>query len=107
MTADTLELTAHPRGTTLRLVATPGARRDALLGPRSGALRVAVTAAPERGRANEAVLDLLAEALSLKRARLELLHGASGRKKVILIHDLTPDALRALIAAALAPPADR
>ena len=48
-----------------------------------------VAAPAEHGRANEAVLRLLAEALSMPRARLSLAAGASRRDKVVLLDGLS------------------
>jgi uncharacterized protein YggU (UPF0235/DUF167 family) len=50
---------------------------------------VRVAAAPERGKANDAVLDLLAETLHVPRAQLELLTGQGGRDKVVALRGLT------------------
>jgi len=50
---------------------------------------VRVAAPAEHGRANEAVLRLLAEALSVPRARVSLAAGASRRDKVILLDGLS------------------
>jgi len=68
----------------LAVRATPNASADAVLLPEDGgALRVRVTAPPEDGRANEAILALLAKALGQPRSSLELLRGATGRDKLI------------------------
>lgn len=48
-----------------------------------------VAARPERGRANDALLDLLAEALRVPRRRLSLAAGASARDKVVLVEGMT------------------
>ena len=48
----------------------PGARRNAIVGAHAGALKVAVNAAPEQGKANAAVIELLAEQLQLPRSKL-------------------------------------
>ena len=61
--------------------ATPGARRTAL-SAEGEVLRVAVTAPPEGGRANEAVRTVLAGALGVAKTRLTLLRGASSRDKM-------------------------
>jgi uncharacterized protein (TIGR00251 family) len=92
-----IDLTAHSRGTVVRVKAQPGAKKNAVLGERAGALRVAVTAAPERGKANEAVVDVLAKALKLPRARIGLLTGETSRDKRFLIEDITPDELKACL----------
>jgi uncharacterized protein (TIGR00251 family) len=89
-----IDLTAHTRGTVVRVKAQPGAKKNAVLGERAGALRVAVTAAPERGKANEAVVEVLANSLRLPRARIGLLTGETSRDKRFLIEDITPDDLK-------------
>lgn len=60
----------------------PGARRNAVELV-EGAIRVHVTAAPEGGKANRAVLRLLADALGVAPSRLTLLRGESGRSKLM------------------------
>lgn len=68
----------------LAVRAAPNAAADAILLPAQGeALRVRVTAAPEDGRANEAILALLAKALGQPRSSLTLLRGATGRDKMV------------------------
>lgn len=70
----------------LAVRAAPNASADAILLPEEGeALRVRVTAPPEDGRANEAILSLLAKALGQPRSSLELLRGAGARDKLISI----------------------
>ncbi len=70
----------------LRLQVQPRARRPGIQGVVPGAdgprLKIAVTAAPEDGRANEAVRDTLAQALDLPKSALTLLHGATSRGKI-------------------------
>ena len=100
-----IELTAHPRGTVLRVRARPGARVDAILGEHAGALRIAVTAAPERGKANAAIARSLAEAIGCRPSEIEILSGEGSREKRFLIAGLDPEALRSLLKAVL-PPAD-
>jgi uncharacterized protein len=96
-----IDLTAHARGTVLRVKAQPGAKKNAVLGERAGALRVAVTAAPERGKANEAVVEVLANSLRLPRAHIGLLTGETSRDKRFLIEDISTDDLMARLASIL------
>jgi hypothetical protein len=79
-----IELTAHAEGIVVSVRAQPGAKQDSILGERAGALRVAVSAAPERGKANEAIRETLAEALDWKASRIRLLSGATSRQKRFL-----------------------
>jgi uncharacterized protein (TIGR00251 family) len=84
----------HAQGAILHVVAHPGAKRNAILGERAGALRVAVTAPPEKGKANAAIPSVLAEHLGCKPAQIALLSGASSRQKRFLITGVTADELR-------------
>lgn len=68
----------------LALRVTPGARVEAIEIV-EGKLLVKIRARPEGGKANEAVLALLAEALEMAPSRLRLLRGATGRDKLIRI----------------------
>jgi uncharacterized protein YggU (UPF0235/DUF167 family) len=73
-------------GIRIRVLAHPGARRDAVEGLRAEAdggmaLRVAVRAAPEGGKANEAIIALLARAWGMPRRSLRLVSGAGDRHK--------------------------
>ena len=65
----------------LRLHVQPGAGRSAVVGRHGDALKVRVAAPPAGGRANEAVLELLATTLGVKQADVELVGGASSRTK--------------------------
>jgi uncharacterized protein (TIGR00251 family) len=75
----------HAEGCVLPVRAQPGARKAAVLGERNGALKVAVTAPPEDGRANRALVETLAEALGVKRSQVELVGGLTSRDKRFLI----------------------
>ena len=94
-------ITAHAEGATLAVRAQPGAKRNAVLGVQAGALKVAVTAPPEDGRANAALTDLLRDWLGLKRSQVELLSGATNRNKAFLIRGVTPEELGKIVAAKL------
>ena len=61
----------------------PRARRDAVEVGEDGSVRVSVTAAPERGRANDAVEQLLAERLGVARSSVSVVRGRTGRRKVV------------------------
>jgi uncharacterized protein YggU (UPF0235/DUF167 family) len=92
-----LDIQPHPRGAVLPVRAHAGARRDEIVEVRSGALRVAVTAAPEQGKANDAIVHLLARELGLRRSQFTLLVGASSRTKAFLVEGVPPAELRSRI----------
>jgi uncharacterized protein (TIGR00251 family) len=64
-------------------------------GEQAGALKIAVTAPPEDGRANRALLEKLRKFLGLKRSQVELVGGATSRDKRFLIRGLTRAELQA------------
>jgi len=73
------------------------ASRDQVLDWAGDTLRVAVRAAPEKGRANSAVVRLLAEALGLPRSQVGVVVGHASPKKLIQIEGIAMDeALRRL-----------
>lgn len=78
----------------------PGARKNALVGRlANGDWKIAVSAPPEGGRANEAVVELLAELLGVKRREVTVARGASARAKAIEVTGLeTGEAERRLAA---------
>jgi uncharacterized protein (TIGR00251 family) len=96
-----IELGEHAEGCVLPVRAQPGARRAGVQGEQNGALKVAVTAPPEDGRANQALLEVLREALGLKRSQVELLSGQTSRDKRFLIRGVDREELRRRLAVLL------
>jgi hypothetical protein len=69
----------------------PGARRSVIRERLAdGTLRIEVTAAPEAGRANEAVCALLAEQLGVRVRDVRVIRGLSSRSKLIEVSSLEP-----------------
>jgi uncharacterized protein (TIGR00251 family) len=69
----------------LQLKVVPKASRDRVVGWVGERLKVQVTAAPERGKANEAVVEVLAEALGLPRHHVRIVAGATSPLKTVEI----------------------
>lgn len=63
----------------------PRARRNEVVAEPEGGFRVRVTAAPEGGEANRAVIALLAEALDIAPSRIELVRGGASRDKLFRV----------------------
>jgi uncharacterized protein (TIGR00251 family) len=83
----------HERGIILPVLAHPAAKREGILGERAGALRIAVTAPPDKGKANAAIQSVLSAALGCKTNSITLLSGETSRRKRFLIDGLTADEL--------------
>jgi uncharacterized protein len=74
-----------PDGCTLTLRVHPGARKNGVTGVHADAVKIALTAPPVDGKANEALIAFLAEALRLPRARIAIVAGLAGRAKTLRI----------------------
>jgi uncharacterized protein (TIGR00251 family) len=74
----------------IRVKVTPGAGRTEIVGRHGDAWRIRVAAPPERGRATEAALRLLAETLSLPRSSVSVLSGRTAREKVVAANGIGP-----------------
>jgi uncharacterized protein (TIGR00251 family) len=96
-----IDLQPHADGTILPVRAQPGARRNEIRGEQEGMLKVCVTQAPEKGKANKAVVDLLSKSLSLRKSQFELIAGETASHKRFLVHEVTCAELAARIAAVL------
>jgi uncharacterized protein len=96
-----IAVTEHAEGLLLPVRAQPGARRNGVQGEQAGALKVAVTAPPQDGRANEALAEVLRAALGLKRSQLELVAGLTSRDKRFLVRGLARAELDRRLAALL------
>src|SRR5687768_10364090 len=76
-------------GVVLPVKAKAGARTNDVQGVHDGALKVTVTQAPERGKANRAILELLAQELGLRKSQIALLSGETSPQKRFLIQDIS------------------
>ena len=70
---------------TLAVRVNPRAKRNAVTKTADGSIKVYVTAPPEDGRANEAVVETIAEWLGVKRRQVEIISGATSRNKVVRV----------------------
>ncbi len=96
-----IELKERSGGIVLAVKAQPSARLNGIVGTHAGALKVAVNAAPENGKATAAIIELLAEVLDMPRSNIQLLSGATSRQKQFLIGGLELSELEKRILAAL------
>jgi uncharacterized protein (TIGR00251 family) len=81
----------------LKVAARPGASRSAIQGVHGDALKVAIAAPPEKGKANKALVVFLAKRLGLKRSQVSLVAGPTSRDKTLRIEGVGANELRALL----------
>jgi uncharacterized protein (TIGR00251 family) len=97
-----IEVGDHAEGCILPVRAQPGAKRNGVQGEQNGALKVAVNAPPQEGRANDALLEVLRAELGLKRSQVELFSGPTSRDKRFLIRGVSRAELQERIARLIA-----
>jgi uncharacterized protein len=88
--------------TRVRLRVSPGATRAEIVGRYADGWKIRVAAAPEHGRANDAVLRLLADAVSVPLASLAIVSGHSARDKIVELTGVGPGTIERRLASATA-----
>jgi len=96
-----IELEQTPDGLILPVQAQPRARRNTIAGEHAGALKVAVTQVPEKGRANQAIQEVLAAQLRLRKSQITLLSGGTSPRKRFLLTDISREDLLARLTAVI------
>ena len=86
--------------TRLRVRVTAGARRAGIVGRIGDAWKLRVRAAPERGRANDDVVELLAESLGVPRGDVRIVAGQAARDKIVELERMRPEDAERLLAVA-------
>ena len=71
-----------------------GSRVSGIRGLLDGALKVSVTVAPEKGRANQAVIRLLADRLAIPKSSLQIVSGTTSTRKQVSVTGLSRSGLR-------------
>jgi uncharacterized protein YggU (UPF0235/DUF167 family) len=84
--------------TKLRIKVLPGASRNGIAGWLGETLKVRVTAAPERGRANAAVAAIVADALGLPQGCARIVSGKTSPRKILEVSGLTESEIRERLA---------
>ena len=82
----------------LSLKVVPGSSRDEIVGWLGDSLKVKVKSPPEKGRANEAVITLLAGALAIDSSLITVVSGHTSPAKVLEIDGLDDAGVRQRLA---------
>lgn len=89
-----IKITDSPTGTTFAIKVHPRARKNAITGEVGDALKVALTAPPVDGKANEACIEFFAKLLKVPRSSVTIAAGLSSRNKVVRVTGLKAETVR-------------
>ena len=84
-------LEPHSEGVVLCVKAAPGSRKNEIRDVTAGMLKVCCTQAPEKGKANRAITEILAKALGMKKSQIVLLAGETDTHKKFLLVGMTEE----------------
>ena len=89
MTQRNYKLHNGQKGAALAIRVTTRATENKIIGALSdGTVKIRLTAPPVEGKANQALIEFLADVLEVPRARIEIVAGATGKDKLVSILDL-------------------
>ncbi|MDP6226655.1 MAG: DUF167 domain-containing protein [Dehalococcoidia bacterium] len=78
-------------GVNVKVRVQPKAAGNQVVGYRDDTLPLRVTAPPEAGQANAAVISLLAQTLGIAKSRVRIVRGHASRDKLVVVESLTPE----------------
>jgi uncharacterized protein (TIGR00251 family) len=84
-----IEVRDTPGGASFEVKVQPRARQNTVTGELDGALKLALTAPPVDGRANEGCIEFLANLLKVQRSSVTIASGETSRRKVIRVAGLS------------------
>jgi uncharacterized protein len=92
-----IALREHEGGVSFQVRLHPRAKKDAVTGEHGDALKVALTAPPVEGRANDALIAFLAQLLKVPRSSVSIAAGQGSRNKVVRVAGLSAAAARQIL----------
>ncbi len=69
----------------------PNASKDRVVGEHAGQIKIAVTVAPEKGKANKAVIKALSKLFGVKTSDIEIVSGETSRDKKVFIRNISKE----------------
>ncbi len=84
-------------GIVLSIKVQPNASKDRVVGEHADQLKIAVTVAPEKGKANQAVIKVISRRLGIKSSDIQITSGETSRNKKLFIRNINEEDLNKLI----------
>jgi uncharacterized protein (TIGR00251 family) len=92
-----IPITTSPSGVSFKIKVHPRSRKNAITGIVGDALKVSVTTPPAGGKANQALIEFLADFFAIPRSSITIASGETGRLKVIRVSGISADQLRTVL----------
>jgi uncharacterized protein (TIGR00251 family) len=93
---DTLPYTKKENGLVITVKVVPGSSRSEIVGRHGQMLKIKVAAPPEKGKANKALLEFLADTLNLKKTALEITAGHTSSIKQVFLTGVSIEAVESM-----------
>lgn len=93
---DSLPYTPKENGILVTIKVVPGSSRTEIVGCQAQMLKIKIAAPPEKGKANKALAEFLAEKLNLKKADVEIISGHTGSIKHVFLAGACIEAVKAI-----------
>ena len=75
----------------------PNASKDRVVGEHADQIKIAVTVAPEKGKANKAVIKILCKSLGVKSSDIQIVSGETSRDKKVFIRNINEEDINRVI----------
>ena len=87
----------HRDGALIDILVQPRASKTEITGVHDGALRIRIAAPPVEGAANDAIIEFLSKRLKVRKSDIEIVSGASGRRKRVLVRGVEATVAREML----------
>jgi len=91
-----IKLRAVEGGIVVSVKVQPNASKDRVVGEHADQIKIAVTVAPEKGKANKAVIKILSQRLGIKNSDMQIISGQTSRDKKVFIKNITEEDITGL-----------
>jgi hypothetical protein len=92
-----IKIRATDGGLVVSVKVQPNSSKDRVVGEYADKIKIAVTVAPEKGKANKAVIKLFAKWLGIKNSDIQVISGETSRDKELFIRNITEEDLYKLV----------